>query len=133
MNKNDWTVREDEFSWQLLGPNKLFVRITSSKFDRKSMVFSDFIVHNLPRDDVQLVFALVSERFGELKSGMQLVFQDVLPGPKTKLTLQNRELVRRHDQITECVRLFGQCNDFTISNSMLNPRADKFDTIIFLS
>ncbi|MCB1466081.1 MAG: hypothetical protein KDK08_02755 [Rhizobiaceae bacterium] len=130
----EFHIRSDDWSWQLLGPSetKLFVRITSKQSDPFAMVFSDFIIHAAPSELVQKALDAVRSHFCGPAQGMQLRFMDISPGSPNQ-ELDKDAVVLRHDQIVAAIRTFGLKHAYEISNSMLDFRNGKYDTIVTTS
>ncbi len=130
----EFQIRSDDWSWQLLGPpeTKLFVRITSKQSDAFSMVFSDFLIHAAPSELVQEALEAVRSHFCGPAQGMQLRFMDIAPASPSD-ELDKDAIVSRHDQIVATVRTFGSKHGYEISNSMLDFRNGKYDTIVTTS
>lgn len=127
---NDLTTRIDDFSFQIMaeGSARFFVRVTSSKTDKTSLVFSDFILN--PNDDGRAVEALhlLKQQGFSLRPAMKLVFQNIYPSYCDER--DRVELVRKHDQIVSVVKTYTAQAGLTIENTFLNLKADKFETVV---
>lgn len=130
----DLHIRNDDWSWQLMGPpeSKLYIRVTSSRNDKVNMTFSDYIIHSAPSKLVEEALLLVRSNFRGPSSGMRLQFHDIMP------TMQNHDLdkaslVVRHDQIVSSIRAFGFMQGFIVSESMIDIRNGRFGTTILIA
>lgn len=129
---NDLTTRADDFSFQIMseGSARFFVRVTSSKTNKTSMVFSDFILN--PDDDSRAVEALhLLKGYGfPLASAMKLIFQDIHTSYSDES--DRTELVRRHDQIMSVVKAYAAQAGLTVENTFLDIKAGKFETVVLI-
>lgn len=129
---SDLTTRADELSFQIMaeGSARFFVNVTSSKTNKTSMVFSDFILN--PDDDGRAVEALnLLKRQGyPLTPAMKLVFKDIHPSHSDES--DRTELVRRHDQIVSVLKAYAAQAGLTIKNNFLDLKAGKFETVVLI-
>ena len=127
---SDLTTRVDDFSFQIMagGSARFFVRVTSSKTNKTSMIFSDFILN--PDDDGRAVEALhlLKQQGFPLVPAMKLVFQDIYPSYSDEN--DRAELVRRHDQIVSAVKAYAAQAGLTVDNTFLDLKAGKFETVV---
>lgn len=127
---SDLTTRIDDFSFQIIaeGSARFFVRVTSSKTNKTSMVFSDFILN--PDDDGRAVEALhlLRQQGFPLVPAIKLVFQDICPSYSDES--DRAELVRRHDQIVSAVKAYAAQAGLTVENTFLDLKAGKFETVV---
>lgn len=128
----DLTTRTDDFSFQIKakGSARFFVRVTSSKTNKTSMVFSDFILN--PDDNSRAIEALhlLKGQGFPLASAMKLVFQDIHPTYSDEN--DRTELVRRHDQIVSVMKAYAAKAGLTVENTFLDPKAGKFETVVLI-
>jgi hypothetical protein len=129
---SDLTTRADDFSFQIMaeGSARFFVRVTSSKANKASMAFSDFILN--PDDDGRAVEALhlLKGQGFPLVSAVKLVFKDIHPcyGDESDRT----ELARRHDQIVSVVNAYAAQAGLTIENTFLDLHEGKSETVVLI-
>lgn len=127
-------VREDSFSWQLLGPDetKLFVRIISSKQDRDIIVFSDFIIHSAPENLIQNALEIVGREFHGPSSNMRMDFMNILPSSMSANPPKNiqQDAQNRHDQIIDQISKFGKTAGFQIVKQSMSFENGKYDSFI---
>ena len=125
----DLTARTDDWSFQIVaeGSKRFFVRVTSPKGSKSSMVFSDFILN--PDDDARAIeaFRILNERGFVISPPMKLVFQDIHPSYSDES--DRAELIRRHDQIVGVVKEYAVQAGLTVENTFLNPAGSKFETV----
>lgn len=129
---SDLTTRADDFSFQIMaeGSARFFVRVTSSKTNKTSMVFSDFILN--PDDDGRAVEALhlLKGQGYPLASAVKLVFQDIHPSYSDES--DRTELIRRHDQIVSVLKTYAVQAGLTVENTFLDLKAGKFETVVLI-
>lgn len=130
---SDLTTHADDYSFQVMarGSARFFVRVTSLKANKATMVFSDFIL-NLD-DDGRAVEALnlLKEQGFTLAHAMKLVFEDIHPSYRDES--DSSELVRRHDQIVSVVKDYAAQAGFSVEDSFLEPNAGKFETVVLIA
>ncbi|MCR8551159.1 hypothetical protein M4578_25365 [Salipiger sp. P9] len=128
----DIHYREDDFSLQLTSDisRRFFIRLLKSGASKQTMVFSDFILES--NDSARGIEALrlLTPQFEDHKPVMKLVFQNIYPGHREKN--DRCELVRRHDQIVEVVRGYASESGLAVSQTILEPKAEGFETVILV-
>ena len=129
---SNFTIREDEWSFQITaaGSARFFVRVTSPRTSKISMIFSDFILNQ--DDDARAVEAihLLKKHGFQLASPMKMVFQNIHPSYGSES--DSTELVRRHDQIVAAVKNYAAQTGLKIENTLLEPNAGKFETVVMI-
>lgn len=129
---SDLSTRVDDWSFQIIAENsaRFFVRVTSSMTNETNIVFSDFILN---RDDdsraVEALHLLNGQGF-PLTHSVKLVFQDIHPSYRDEN--DHAELVRRHDQIVSVVKEYATSASLAIQNAFLEPKAGKFETVVYI-
>ena len=120
-------MREDEFSFQVTHPaaELFFIRITSSKYDRCSMVFSDFRLSADEDDRGIEALHLIAANFHGPTVAMRLLFINIYPA--YSFTSDKDELVRRHDQISGVFGRFAKEVRIPVHETVLHPRRGGFD------
>ncbi|SMD10566.1 hypothetical protein SAMN06295998_1333 [Primorskyibacter flagellatus] len=128
----EFQIREDDWSWQLIAPpaTKLYVRITSRPSDKTSLIFTDFNIHSAPSDMVQRALDVVRGTFRGPSSGMRLQFLDIFPQRTDFGEDEKKEIILRHDQILNLIKEHGIRQGYTVENSFLDLRGGKYDTIV---
>lgn len=128
----DLTTCADDYSFQVMakGSARFFVRVTSPKTSKTTMIFSDFILNS--DDDGRAVEALhLLKRQGfQIGPAMKLVFQDIHPSYRDES--DRSKLVRRHDQIVAVVKDYAAQTGLAVENTFLEPRAGKFETVVLI-
>lgn len=126
-------VREDEWSVQITAPDskRFFVRISTSKDNMHTMVFSDFILDQGDADRAQQALHLIKQRFYGPAHAMKLVFQDICPSYSNQA--DRPELIRRHDQIVNVLKKYASETGLAIDNAFLEQKGGKFDTVIMVA
>lgn len=91
------------------------------------MIFTEFILG--PGDNAHAVEALhvIKRKFHEPSPNTLLIFLGVLPDYRDRDG--RSELVRRHDQIVEVVRVFASQSRLAVKNVFLEPSLGRFDII----
>lgn len=129
---NDLKTREDDWSFQIMaeGSSRFFVRVTSPKTSKETMIFSDFILN--PDDNGRGVEALslLKQQGFSIVPTMRLVFQDIHPSYGGEE--DRAELIRRHDQIVSVVKDYTAQSGLAVGNAFLEPKARKFETVVLI-
>ena len=129
---SDLTTRADGYSFQIMaeGSARFFVRVTSPKTSKTSMVFSDFILNPDDGDRAVEALHLLKEQGFPLAPVIKLVFQDIHPSYSDES--DRGELVRRHDQIVSVLKTYAAQAGLTVENTFLDLKAGKFETVVLL-
>lgn len=129
---SDLTTRADDLSFQIMarGSARFFVRVATSKTNKTSIVFSDFILN--PDDDGRAVEALhlLGRQGIPLFAAMKLVFQNIHPSYRDES--DRAELVRRHDQIVSVVNKYAAQAGSRVDNAFLEPSGRTFQTVVVI-
>lgn len=128
----DLSTRTDDASVQIMAESsaRFFVRVTSTKSNKTSLVFSDFILN--PDDDDRAVEALhlLKKQGFPLSAPVKLVFQDIYPSYYK--SRDRAELVRRHDQIVAVVKEYATQEGLVVTNTFLDSKAGRFETQVLI-
>ena len=129
---SDFIIRADDYSFQVraIGSPRFFVRLTSPRGNKTTVVFSDFILNDGDEGRAVEVLHLVEKHGFEIGPAKKVVFQDIYPSFRDEN--DRTELVRRHEQIITVVRKYACDKRLQVESIFLEPKDGKFETVVLM-
>ena len=125
----DLSSRLDDYSLQITSPQspRFFVRATKDGGSAGEINITDFLLSE--DDDTRAFTALgiISEEYTEISRGSTIRFLNISPASDEKAVI-----IARHDRIISIMRQYLNTNGLTASNTYLNQRYGKYETVVIV-